>query len=278
MKFEKNKFDAEGYSGPFRFLNEDNCKKLLEEKYIPRKNFAWQKSIHEKSKNVLSVASNPIILEKIQDILGLNILLWGSCFIKQKPADKHPWHIDLEHRSWDGVTIWVGLKNLNNNTPLSIITYSHIIDDFPQALKDKNIDINNDEDVLAEAKKINSKCELKTFYLKPGEFIIWSGKIWHKTNNLSNKDRESIILQYCSPNNLVKIPLNYDYKNMKWSDDKPICVLVSGKDKDKLNRILEKSSFKLEESFIDEIFTTLKNKYYKLRFKLSSIYRKIFAK
>ena len=88
MKFEKNKFDAEGYSGPFRFLNEDNCKKLLEEQYIPRRNFTWQKAIHEKSKNVLSVASNPIILEKIQDILGLNILLWGSNFVKLKAGDK----------------------------------------------------------------------------------------------------------------------------------------------------------------------------------------------
>ena len=38
MKFEKNKFDTEGYSGPFKFLNEDNCKKLLEEQYIPKSN------------------------------------------------------------------------------------------------------------------------------------------------------------------------------------------------------------------------------------------------
>ena len=61
MKFEKNKFDTEGYSGPFKFLNEDNCKKLLEEQYIPKKNLKWQKSIHEKSKNILRVASNPIL-------------------------------------------------------------------------------------------------------------------------------------------------------------------------------------------------------------------------
>ena len=278
MQFEINKFNEEGFAGPFKFLNEENCNKLLDEKYLPKRNYGWTKSIHEKSSKVVNFASSEIILEKIKNVLGSDILLWSSCFIEQKPGGQHSWHIDLEYRLWKGVTIWIGLKNLNNNTPLSIISYSHNIDNFPQALKDKNINIQNDEDVLLEAKKVDPRCELKTFHLKPGEFIIWSGKIWHKTNNLSKKNRESIILQYCSTDNVVKIPVNYDYKNMKWSDNKPACILVSGEDKKKLNNVIDKSKFKIKENFFFEAFYFFKVKYYRIRYILSSTYRKIFTK
>lgn len=274
MNFEKNKFLDLGFAGPYKIFDEKNCEKLLEEKFVPKNQFLWTKSIHEKSTKVVSVASKEIILDKIKEILGKDILLWGSCFIEQKPGHKHPWHIDLEYKSWDGVTIWIGLKNLNNNTPLSLITHTHKIDNFPQALEEKNINIENDNDVLTEAKKNNENCELKTFYLKPGEFIIWSGKVWHKTLNHSNKKRESIILQYCSPNNIVKIPLNYNYREMRWSKEKPTCILMSGEDKQKFNKILEKSSFDLDETFLNFFSRKFINYFYKLRFKLSSVYRK----
>ena len=86
----------------------------------------------------------------------------------------------------------------------------------PIELKKKiNLDCADDDAVLREAKKIDSRCELKTFYLKPGEFIIWSGRIWHETLNESNKVRQSIILQYCTPENKVKIPLNFEFNRIK---------------------------------------------------------------
>tara|TARA_B100000674_G_C37893802_1_gene940298 strand:- start:725 stop:1561 length:837 start_codon:yes stop_codon:yes gene_type:complete len=273
MQFEIDKFNKEGFAGPFKFEGETNYNKLLNDKYLPKH---WAKSIHERSNNVVNLASSQIILEKIKNVLGSNILLWSSCFIEQKPGHQHPWHVDLEYKYWEGITIWVGLKNLDNNTPLSIISHTHNIDNFPQALKDKNVNTKNDKDVLLEAKKIDPRCELKTFYLKPGEFIVWSGKIWHKTNNFGNKKRESIILQYCSTDNVVKIPLNYDYKNMKWSENKPICILVSGEDKKKLNIVLDKSNFKSNRNFFYNLIKFIEVKYYKFRFMLSSNYRKIF--
>lgn len=275
MQFEIDKFNEKGFAGPFELASEINYNKLLKEKYLPKQ---WVKSIHEKSNKVVNLASSQSILEKIKSILGSDILLWSSCFIEQKPGYQHSWHIDLEYKHWKGLTIWVGLKNLDNNTPLSIISHSHNINNFPQALEDKNVNIQSDEDILFEAKKIDPRCELKTFYLKPGEFIVWSGKIWHKTNNFGKKKRESIILQYCSTDNVVKIPVNYDYKNMKWSENRPVCILISGKDNKKLNKVLDKSYFKNNENFFYNFIKFFQLEYYKTKFILYSIYRKIFKK
>lgn len=271
MQFDLNKFANEGYSGPHKLLNNKECEDLLNEKYLISKSLSWYKSIHEKSLLVLNIASNKLILKKIKSVLGKNIILWGSHFVDQKPGKEHAWHIDVEYGSWNGLTLWMGLKNLNKKTSISLMTYSHLINDTPKELSNRNnFDIKNDYKILDEAKKLNPKCEIKIFNLRPGEFIIWSGRVWHKTLNLSNKERNSIIFQYCATNNKVKIPLNYDYPNTLWSNKEPPCVIVNGKDEYKLNRIISKK----EIYNFSNSFKNIKAKiFFKIRKKLALIYK-----
>ena len=271
MNSEIEKFEKEGYIEPFKIINNDDCKKILYDSYIPRKYYTWAKSIHEKSVEVKELATNSEILNKIKKIIGNDILLWGSCFIKQEPGNKHSWHCDLEYENWDGITIWIGLKNLNKKTELSLITHTHTIDTFPQKLSEKNIDLNNNNEVLYEAKKINPNCELKTFILNEGEAIIWSGRVWHKTENLSQKPRESIILQYSTPNNIIKIPEKYDYKNMRWLNNSPPCLLISGKDRYKKNKVIDLSNKRINSSVISFLI----KRYFFIRYNLSYMLKKI---
>ncbi len=272
MTSELKKFELEGYIEPFKILNNKDCNKILLDRYIPRKYYTWAKSVHEKSSEIKELATNNDILNKLKKIIGKDILLWGSCFIKQEPGNQHSWHCDLEYENWNGITIWVGLKNLNEKTSLSLITHSHKIDTFPQKLAEENIDPKNDLEILDAAKKINPQCKLKTFTLNEGEAIIWSGRVWHKTINLSEKARESIILQYSSPNNAIKIPQEYNYKNMKWLQNSPPCILISGIDKYKKNEVLKLSDIKVK----GRIGSYIEKKYFFMRFYLGSIFRKLF--
>jgi len=276
MELEFKKFNSEGYMGPYKLLEYPDCLNILSEKYIPKQLYAWQKSIHEKSALVTNLASHPTIIQKLKKILGNNILLWGSAFVHQKPNNEHTWHLDVEYGSFKGLTLWLGLKNVNQKTPVSLITHSHNIDTAPQELKNNdNINIKDDNAVLERAKKIDPSCEIKTFHLNPGEFIIWSGRTWHKTSNTDKKARDSIILQYCSTDNIVKIPANYEYPNTQWSDKQPPCILVSGEDKINKNIILDKSKILLKNNFINKIKIKI---FYKIRFKLASIFRSVVRK
>ena len=49
---------------------------------------------------------------------------------------------------------------------------------------------------------------------------------------------------------------------MKWSDNKPACILVSGKDKKKFNNVLDKSKFKTKENFFFETLKFFEVQYY----------------
>ena len=243
MQFELNKFQDEGYSGPYNLFDNKDCEKIL---------------------------------EKIKTILGNNVLLWGSHFIDQKPDKQHMWHLDVEFGSWNGLTVWIGLKNLNEKTPVSLITYSHLINSAPRELKEKyKVDILDDNAILDEAKKYNPNCELKKFYLKPGEFIIWSGRVWHKTSNMSNQIRNSMILQYCSTENYVKIPEDFNYPDTSWSEKKPPCILISGQDSFKKNKILLKQDVQQNNTIMNKFKTKF---IYKVKNKLTSFYKKFVNK
>lgn len=262
MNLDIENFNLTGFAGPFQLLTKKDCDKILTEDLIPNSKMSWIKGAHEKSKTIRNFSKKNLILEKIIEVLGKDILLWSSCFIKQKPNNTHGWHVDIEHIFWDGITIWCGLKNLNHLTPLSIITHSHSINLTPQELKKKNIDNNNDEEILNYAKKYNQKCELKKLFLNDGEFIMWKGRIWHNTNNFSNKNRHSIILQYTTPKFEVKIPEKYEFPNVKWSTKRPYCYLVSGNDSYNRNLLISKNNDK--NNFVDflkiQIFYKLRNK------------------
>lgn len=263
MQFNLNRFVNEGYSGPHKILEKKECERLLDEKYLISKSLTWHKSIHEKSLKIIDIASKKLIIDKAKSILKKNIILWGSQFIDQKPGKKHDWHVDIEYLNWDGITVWIGLKNLSQKTPISLITHSHMIDRVPKELASKKkFDISDDKKILIEAKKLNPKCEIKTLFLEQGEFILWSGRVWHKTCNLDNKERSSIIFQYCSTKNKARIPLNFDYPNTKWSKDEPPCILICGKDKFKKNKIISINQItslnNLFKNFISQVFYKFK--------------------
>ena len=241
MNFEIKDFDNLGYLGPFKFMEIEECEQLLKERFLSEKLYKWRKSIHEKSQKVIDYSSKAFILDKIKQLIGNDILLWGSEFIIRKPLEDHKWHMDREFVLIDGVTVWIGLRNLNEKTSISIITHSHKLKTQPYFYNfDNKNEYDYDKFILDEAKKLNPECKLKTFYLKPGELIIWKDKVWHSTKNESKDVRYSIIYQYCNPKFKVKMPIENTFGNVKFSNQEVPCILLNGEDRFKLNKIVSK--------------------------------------
>ena len=271
---DAKKFEQVGFMGPFRALDIPAAEDLCDDYYLPTNKLTWYKSLHEKSSRVVNTATSSAILDRLKPILGENILLWGSQFIGQRPKQSHGWHLDVEHGRWNGVTLWLGLKNLNKKTSISVITRSHLLSVMPQELAKQGVDIYDEKAILAAAQKLDPACELVTLHLEPGEFIVWSGKVWHTTHNHSEDTRFSLILQYCTPDNTVKIPLNYDYPDTKWAEGNPPCFLVSGNDDFQRNVVLKKESVQFWGEGLRAYFLAIS----KTRYFLGGVKRKILQK
>jgi hypothetical protein len=62
-----------------------------------------------------------VVLDKLQSILGPNLVQWGADFISQKPGRLHRWHVDADCLHCEGLTVWLALDNLNEMTAMKVI-------------------------------------------------------------------------------------------------------------------------------------------------------------
>ena len=74
--------------------------------------------------------------------------------------------------------------------------------------------------------------------MKDGEFIILNGKLWHASDNPSDKDHTAMGLRYSPPDQKIRIPLTYLHP-VQWDPTPPPCVIVKGEDRWGLNELMD---------------------------------------
>lgn len=191
----------------------------------------WFKSMHISINEYRNIASHPFIVEKVVSLLGENIIAWGCNTSQRSPGQKHRWHVDIEHKHWKGVSVFLGLKGISNLSTLNIITGSHLLDTTAQSFK-----INNDDEALKFCRQANESCELLNVAVNEGEFFIFDGPLWHGSENKSDVERLSLIIQYSTPDYKIKIPRNFN-EPVIWNHSRPPVILVKGVDNHRLNRL-----------------------------------------
>lgn len=250
---EHNKFEEQGWIGSYPLMDKLQVRELTEkylnskDNFISPKNYksnigyesfkekTWFKGVHSVIPEFYDIVTHPRIVSKIKKILGDNIILWGTAVTIRPPGKSHRWHIDIEHKEWKGVSVFIGLKGTSNKATLKIITTSHNIDST-NAQFHKNP---TDQDILNQCTKENSKAKLINVDIEEGNFFIFDGTLWHGSDNVGNDTRHAIIAQYTTPENLIRVPLTFN-NPIKWSNYSPPCILVSGKDEYSLNKLIER--------------------------------------
>jgi ectoine hydroxylase-related dioxygenase (phytanoyl-CoA dioxygenase family) len=192
----------------------------------------WFKSMHACVPEFYDIAGHPAIVSRVASILGPDILAWGLTATVRLPGQTHRWHVDVEHRRWPGVSVFIGLEGITQKSTLKVITGSHLIDAAPQDLEDRS-----DGAVLKEAMRLSPSSELTAVELKEGEFFIFAGGLWHGSKNTDTKTRVALIVQYSPPSARIEVPLGWKTP-VRWLSCSPPCVLVSGTDRFGLNRLV----------------------------------------
>lgn len=253
---ELQNFEETGIIGPFRLLADYEVESVLRKLSVAKaKLFFWHrilsrsfflnnlfthrrwgkakwfKGMHLVSPATYALSTNPIVLDKIESILGPNLVQWGSMLITQQPLGVHDWHVDLDCLDCDGITVWLALKNLNELTAMKVITRSHRLSVHPAQLRSSyGLDLTDDDAVVKSARELDRTCELNILDAKPGEFYIFFGRVWHSIQNRSPNPRSAITFQYSPTSAKVKM-LATDYEFPIVWDSRPVpCCLVRGID------------------------------------------------
>lgn len=258
---ERERFERRGWLGPYPLLTPEGVEFLhgcyletgtiFSSKNLPGQagdvngfeKRPWFKSIHAHVPAFCEAASHKAIVNRLASILGPDIIAWGVTVTRRRPGQSHRWHVDVEHARCCGANVFIGLKNMTKDSSLNVISGSHHVELLPQALG-----IVDDEAALADVKRLAPAARLVSIDMKEGEFVILHGKLWHGSHNKTKRVRTAVLAQYSTPGAAVRIPLDWD-EPIRWHPYQPPCILVAGRDRFGLNRLISAPTRQTWSSF-----------------------------
>ena len=167
---------------------------------------------------VYEIATNKILLDFVEDLIGENILLYNATFIIKEPMTQThvSWHQDLTYWGFDDnekqVSAWIALSNADETSGcMQMIPGSHKKGIFDhKSTNDKN-------NVLSRGQTVDNVDIDKAILcpLQPGEASFHHGLTLHASKPNNSKDRRiGLNFQYITP----------DLKQLKSKDDSALCV------------------------------------------------------
>jgi len=176
---------------------------------------------HLRYGRVYDILTDPRIVGRIKDLLGEDVIAWGSHFFCKIPGDgkRVSWHQDSSY--WPltpsmAVTAWLAIDDANvENACMRFIPGSHHLGHLTYALSE-NDESNVLNQTVVGAENLGDPIDVE---LEAGEISIHSDLLLHGSEaNQSTKRRCGLTLRYCPA--VVRAGLGWNAKG----------VVVSGKD------------------------------------------------
>ncbi|MEM1360811.1 MAG: phytanoyl-CoA dioxygenase family protein [Pseudomonadota bacterium] len=149
---------------------------------------------------IWDIATNPRILDHVQDIIGENIICWASAILSKAPGDpkRVPWHQDASF--WQlsparTVTVWLAIDDVDDqNAAMRFIPASHdkgVVK--TSAAGEKSVFHKG----IAQAERLGVPV---TNALRAGQISLHADMLIHGSEpNLSTRRRCGLTLRYCPP-------------------------------------------------------------------------------
>ncbi len=176
---------------------------------------------HLRHGRVYDLLTHPRIMAYVKDLLGENVIGWGSHFFCKMPGDgrRVAWHQDSSY--WPltpskAVTAWLAIDDASvENACMRYIPASHRLGHLTYTLSE-NDEANVLNQTVADVEKLGEPVDVE---LKAGEISIHSDLLLHGSEaNQSSRRRCGLTLRYCPAD--VRAGLGWNAKG----------VIVSGED------------------------------------------------
>lgn len=149
------------------------------------------------------IASHPVILDAVEDVLGPDIFLWGLSLFVKEPRDPGyvSWHQDSTY--WglsepDVVTAWVALSSSNRESGcMKMLPGSHRLEQLPHndTLEAHNLLTRGQEIAVAVDER-----DAEYLELNPGEISLHNIRTVHGSEpNRSAERRIGVAMRYIAP-------------------------------------------------------------------------------
>jgi ectoine hydroxylase-related dioxygenase (phytanoyl-CoA dioxygenase family) len=251
-------FDKEGFVGPFTLGHtaslvalRDAMSAVIEQSAVQAEEGGHpsvyqhvmdRRVAHITSKLVYDLATEPRILDDVEDLIGPNFLFWMAETIVREPGhDGHIvektgqiWHIDVINGWIKGVHTSIAVTDMTVRTGcLLVIPGTHKYDaDLPALEKAGECDLTDANSVLRLADRMhpeNAPHRIEAIEMHAGQYCFTRGGIWHGVSrNNDDHVRFGLVARFTRP----------DVEVRGFGGEPFPCIVVRGEDSYHLN-ILE---------------------------------------
>lgn len=233
---EVEAFRRDGFILPFHLFTRAQCDLIIKHNRLNDPDRQKQtKGRGATDRFFYDVTTRPAILDRVKRILGDDIVWWGTRVIRREPNQIHCWHTDIESSAPDGrfVSVWVGLCGTQRDSGLKLISRSH---QFGKPIQQEVHERGSrrgeaTDDMVAEwARALDPQAALVQPDIADGQAIVFDGRLWHASHNVSSEVRVALLLQYAAADMPISSP---DPNHLEWpfryTDEELPRVLVSGR-------------------------------------------------
>jgi hypothetical protein len=202
------RFNRDGYLNPFRVFDEREADglrayfdRLLAKVLAEGGNSYSISTAHAKYGRVYDVLTHPRIVALVRDLLGENVIAWGSHFFCKLPRDGKTvsWHQDASY--WPltparAVTVWLAIDDADRgNACMKFIPGSHHYGHLTYRMSEES-ESNILDQTVENAEGIGPPVYDE---LKAGECSLHSDLLLHGSEaNASDRRRCGLTLRYCA--------------------------------------------------------------------------------
>lgn len=202
-------YNQEGYLRPFDLFTEAEAEnnrtyfdKLL--KQVLAANYKQGSyainGYHNRCKGIYDIATDPRILDIIEDIIGPDIVCWGSHFFCKLPGDpKHvAWHQDASYWPFTPArtaTVWLAIDDADEeNSAMMFLPKTHNIGHMPWKQTKKTAVLDQElVDIETYGAPVYNE-------LKAGQISVHDDMLAHGSlPNKSDRRRCGLTIRYCPP-------------------------------------------------------------------------------
>jgi non-haem Fe2+, alpha-ketoglutarate-dependent halogenase len=225
---EVARFNRDGYLKPFRIFSETEIAEirryfddLLAQTLAAGGNSYSISTAHLQHARVYDILTDSRIVSRIRDLLGDDVIAWGSHFFCKMPGDgkRVSWHQDASY--WPmtpskAVTAWLAIDDASvENACMRFIPGTHHFGHLTYTLSE-NDDANVLNQTVPDAERFGEPVNVE---LRAGEISLHSDLLLHGSEaNQSTRRRCGLTLRYCPAD--VRADLGWNAKG----------VVVSGSD------------------------------------------------
>jgi non-heme Fe2+,alpha-ketoglutarate-dependent halogenase len=212
---------GEGQTYRAAYLDYVTQKKEELKALAPREHYRILSETHTSLPWVYAIASNSMVLDVVEELIGPNILIWSSRWFSKMPGDKTyvSWHQDATYWGLSPLKIATAWIALSDSTPengcMRVIPETHKMALLPQ------IETYAPDNALTRGQEIAVDVDENRavdIVLSPGQMSLHHVLIVHGSRaNTSDKPRIGIAIRYVAP-------------EVKQEGQRPVAMLVRGKD------------------------------------------------